>query len=132
MPYRLEIHAISVRKLDIRIEIAGSLKNGRGKTPIRNSGETHIVLLPTQQFPVIIVGKRVILHRSAEENRETKERERTAEMGVDRWRRWSKPRLLTINFKTSAKCCLQLESPIGDSQTKFSARNCLCAPPHLA
>ena len=27
--------------------------------------------------------------------------------------------LLTINFKTSAKCRLQLESPFGDSQTKF-------------
>ena len=27
--------------------------------------------------------------------------------------------LLTINFKTSIKCRLQLESPVGDSQTKF-------------
>ena len=40
--------------------------------------------------------------------------------------------LLTINFKTSAKCRLQLESPLGDSQTKFSARNSLCTPPHGA
>jgi len=30
--------------------------------------------------------------------------------------------LLTINFKTSAKCRLQLESPLGENQTKFSAR----------
>ncbi len=28
--------------------------------------------------------------------------------------------LLTINFKTSIKCRLLLESPVGDSQTKFS------------
>ena len=40
--------------------------------------------------------------------------------------------LLTINFKTSAKCRLQLESPLGDSQTKFSARNSLCTPSHGA
>ena len=33
--------------------------------------------------------------------------------------------LLTINFKTSIKCRLQLESPVGDSQTKLSARNSL-------
>ena len=91
MPYRLEIHAISARKLDIRREIAGSLKNGRGKTPIRNPGETPIVLLPAQQFSVIIVGKRVIFHGSAEENGETKEGERTVDMGADRWRRWPNP-----------------------------------------
>ena len=77
MPYRLEIHAISARKLDIRREIAGSLKNGRGKTPIRNPGETPIVLLPAQQFPVIIVGKRVILHGSAEEEEERRRWGRT-------------------------------------------------------
>ena len=37
--------------------------------------------------------------------------------------------VLTINYKNSVKCRLQLESPVGDSQTKFSARNSLCTSP---
>ena len=43
------------------------------------------MLLPAQQFPVIIVGKRVIFHWSAVENGETKGGERTADMGADRY-----------------------------------------------
>ena len=75
----------------MRRGIAGSLKNGKRKTPIGKPGETPVVLLPAQQFPVIIVGKRVIFHGSAEENGETKEGERTVDMGADRWRRRPKP-----------------------------------------
>ena len=52
MPYRMEIRVISARKLDIRREIAGSLKNGKRRTPIGNPGEIPVVLLPTQPFPV--------------------------------------------------------------------------------
>ena len=40
--------------------------------------------------------------------------------------------VLTINYKNSVKCRLQLESPVGDSQTKFSARKFLCTPAHGA
>ena len=40
--------------------------------------------------------------------------------------------VLTINFKTSVKCRLQLEPPPRDSQTKLSTRNSLCDPPHGA
>ena len=75
------------RKLVIRKETAGNLKNRRRKTPTRNPGETLVVILPDHQFRVIIVGKRVIFHGSAEENIEIKEGERTA----DRWRIWPNP-----------------------------------------
>ena len=38
MPYRMERRVISARKLGIRRGIAGSLKNGKRETPIRNLG----------------------------------------------------------------------------------------------
>ena len=96
MPYRMEIRVISARKLVIRRGTAGSLKNGKRKTPIRNLGKTLVlvlvlVLLPAHQFRVIIVGKRVIFHGSAEENREIKEGEEMVDMEEDRWRIWPNP-----------------------------------------
>ena len=91
MPYRMEICVISARKLVIRRGTAGSLKNGRRKTPTRNPGETLLVLLPNHSFRVIILGKRVIFHGSAEENGEIKEGEGMADREVDRWRRWPNP-----------------------------------------
>ena len=91
MPYRMEIRFISARKLVIRNETAGSLKNGRRKTPTRNPGETLIVLLPDHQFLVIIVGKRVIFHGSAEGNVEIKEGEGMADMEADRWQMGPNP-----------------------------------------
>ena len=91
MPYRMEIRVISARKLDIRREIAGSLKNGKRRTPIRNLGEIPIVLLPDHQFLVIIVGKRVIFHGSAEGNVEIKEGEGMADMEADRWQMGPNP-----------------------------------------
>ena len=91
MPYRMEIHVISARKLVIRKETAGSLKNGRRKTPTRNPGETLVVILPNHQFRVIIVGKRVIFHGSAEGNVEIKEGEGMVDIEADRWRIWPNP-----------------------------------------
>ena len=98
MPYRMEIHVISARKLDIRREIAGSLKNGKRRTPIRKPWEIPVVLLPAQQFHVTIVGKRVISHGSAEENGEIKEGEVMADMEADRWRKWPNPWQLCKKF----------------------------------
>ena len=91
MPYRMEKRVISARKLVIRRGTAGSLKNGKRKTPIRNLGETLVVLLPAHQFRVIIVGKRVIFHGSAEANGEIKEGEERVDMEADRWRIWPNP-----------------------------------------
>ena len=86
MPCRMEIRIISARKLVIRRGTAGSLKNRRRKTLTRNLGETLILLLPDHQFCVIIVGKRVIFHRSAEENVGIREGEGMADMEEDRCR----------------------------------------------
>ena len=88
MPYGMEIHVISARKLVIRRGNAGSLKNGNRKTPTRILEETLLMLIPAHQFHVIIVGKRVIFHGSAEENVGIKEAEGMANMEVDKWRIW--------------------------------------------
>ena len=61
------------------------------KNPTRNLGETLVVILPDHQFCIIIVGKRVIFHGSAQENVEIKEGERMADMEADRWRIWPNP-----------------------------------------
>ena len=83
MLYRMEILVIFARKLVIKRGTAGSLKNGKRKIPIRNPGKTPVVLIPTHQFCVIIVGKRVIYPGSAEENIEIKEGEEMADMGAE-------------------------------------------------
>ena len=88
MPCRMEIHVISARKQLTRRGNAGSLTNGKRKTPIRNLGETletPVVTIPTPQFPVIIAGKRVIYHENVGENGGTRGGEETADMVVDRW-----------------------------------------------
>ena len=59
------------------------MKNGKRKIPIRNPGETPLVIIPAHQFHVIIVGKRVIYPGSAEENGEIKKGEEMADMGAD-------------------------------------------------
>ena len=58
------------------------------KNPHKKPGETPVVIIPAHQFHVIIVGKRVIYPRSAEENGEIKEGVEIADMGADRWRIW--------------------------------------------
>ena len=62
---------ISARKQDIGRENAGSLKNGKRRTPIRNPGEPCkpiVVTIPAPQFHVIIAGKRVLYHGNVGEN----------------------------------------------------------------
>ena len=80
MPYRMKIRVISARKL---VRDCRKFEECKKKIP----GETLVLLLPDHQFHFIIVGKRVIFHRSVEENVEIKEGEGMA----DRWRRWPNP-----------------------------------------
>ena len=69
---RVEKRVIFARKPVIRRETAGSLKNGRRKTPTGNLGETLRVIIPAHQFRAIIVGKKAIFLGNAEENVEIK------------------------------------------------------------
>ena len=92
MPCRMEIRVISARELVIRRGNAGSLTNGKRKTPIRNPGGTLETPRSTNSRPsilcAIIVGKRVIYPRNVEENGGIREGEEMADMEEDRWQIW--------------------------------------------
>ena len=89
MPCILEMRVIFARKLAIRRGIAGSLMNGRGRIL---TGSTEVTLIrqvpPPPEFRVKNAGKRVIFQGNVEENGETREGERMADMEADRWRIW--------------------------------------------
>ena len=72
-----------LKKLVIRRGTAGNLKNGRRKTPTRNTSRPSILCYSC--------GKEGHILGSAEENLEIKEGEGMADSEADRWRRWSNP-----------------------------------------
>ena len=85
MPSRAEMCVIFARNLVTRKGIAGRLMNVRGRILTGSTEVTLIRPVPDPQFRVTTEGKRVIFHRNAEENRETREGER---MEADKWRIW--------------------------------------------
>ena len=79
---------IFARNFVTRRGIAGSLMNGRGRILTGSTEVTLIRLIPAPQIHVTTVGKRVIFHRNVEENGETREGERMADMEADKRRIW--------------------------------------------
>ena len=88
MHYRVETRVIFARNLVTRRGIAGSLMNGRGRILTGSTEVTLIRQVSPPQFRVKTAGKRVIFQGNVEENGETREGERMADMEADRWRIW--------------------------------------------
>ena len=84
MPCRAEMCVIFARNLVTRRGIAGSLMNGRGRILTGSTEVTLIRPVPAPQFCVTTARKRVIFHGNVEENGETKEGEKMADMEADK------------------------------------------------